>query len=45
MGDICHPPETIMNLDALGFLTNLEDATNDQTILLAFCAVALDQSF
>lgn len=45
MDDICHPRETINSLDAKQFLDNLEDPSNDQTILLAFCAVALNYTF
>lgn len=45
MAEICHPRETINNLDAKEFLDNLEDPSNDQTILLAFCAVALNYKF
>eukprot|EP00347_Sterkiella_histriomuscorum_P008078 403346456 len=45
MGDICHPRETINSLDAKEFLDSLEDPSNDQTILLAFCAVALNYNF
>lgn len=45
MGDICHPRETINSLNAKEFLDNLEDPSNDQTILLAFCAIALNFNF
>lgn len=45
LNEVWHPDEPVNSLDSREFLDKLEDPTNDQMTLLAFCAIALNFDF